>query len=672
MIRLSSGFMCGIVGFVTQPSSDEVLSRQINVMAETMVLRGPDSRGAWMDGKYGIALGHRRLSILDLSPLGHQPMVSRSGRFVMVLNGEIYNFQDLRERLRARGASFKGGSDTEVLLEAIEHWGLRRTLEESVGMFALALWDRQDSKLFLARDRFGEKPLYYGFQNKCFLFGSELKALQASAFWVGDINRQAVECFFRHGYIPGPLSIFEGIFKLEPGSFLEIDSSGFDSQRFSRTVYWSPLEVVNRCLSQPFGGSEQEAQDQLEFLLKRSVKGQMISDVPLGAFLSGGIDSSLIVALMQAQTTKRVKTFTIGFREEDFNEAVYAKRVAQHLGTDHTELYLTAKDSLDVVRELPRIYDEPFADSSQIPTLLVSRLAKSAVTVALSGDAGDELFAGYTRYAYTQQVWTYLQHLPVALRRVIGSGLGKVPYSTWNSLSRFLGPLLPRMIRQNRLGEKMKKAAFALPSVGAMRMYQNLISDWPNADKLVLGLSKSSTLICDRDVPGRLESHVESMMYLDMTSYLPDDILVKVDRAAMSVSLETRVPFLDHRVAEFAWTLPLSMKLDKKGGKKITRALLHKHVPPDLVDRPKMGFGIPISDWLRSELKDWAGDLLSHDRLSSQGILNADMVSAAWNQHLKGERECGSLLWDVVMFQAWVLESNSFVQERPIRKAALL
>lgn len=660
--------MCGFVGFLTagQWARDEAVLGLLERMAGTITHRGPDSAGYWHDAAGGIALGHRRLAIVELSPAGAQPMQSACGRYVMAFNGEIYNHLDLRKQLgdsalpEGEGVStlWRGHSDTETLLAGFGAWGIRATLERSIGMFAIAVWDKKERILTLARDRLGEKPLYYGWQGQgsdaCLLFGSDLDALKAHPAFTADINRNALALYMRHNAIAAPHSIYRGIYKLQPGCLLTVSLA----QREPKIEpYWSLAHVAERGVATPFVGTEAEAVDALEVLLKDAVRQQMMADVPLGAFLSGGIDSSTVVALMQAQSQRPVKTFTIGFNEEGYNEAVHAKAVAQHLGTDHTELYVTPQQALDVIPKLPRLYSEPFSDSSQIPTFLVSQLARQQVTVSLSGDAGDELFAGYNRYVLTRNLWNKLGRLPQPLRRLGATGIQALSPQAWNALLKPVQPLLSGALRHANMGDKLHKGAELLNASSVDELYLGLLTHW-ESDGLVLGATEPFTPLrgSPLSLPGLDE--VQRMMALDAITYLPDDILVKVDRAAMGVSLETRVPFLDHRVVEFAWQLPLHLKLHSGVSKWALRQVLYRHVPQALVERPKMGFGVPIDSWLRGPLRDWAEDLLSESRLCQQGYLNPRPIRQKWAEHLSGKRNWQHHLWDVLMFQAWLAENQ--------------
>lgn len=634
--------MCGIAGFLGGMAIDaaQVVAR----MSDALEHRGPDDSGVWTDAAAGIALAHRRLSILDLSASGHQPMLSASRRYVIVFNGEIYNHLELRCSLE--GVAWRGHSDTETLLAACERWGVAATLERCVGMFAFALWDREQDTLILARDRLGEKPLYYGWQNGVLLFGSELKAIKAHPAFAAELDRHALALYFRHGYVPAPFSIFLGINKLPPGTFWQ---GRLGSGEGGIHEYWSARAVAMHGQSNPFAGSEGEAIDELERLLGQALEGQMLADVPLGAFLSGGVDSSAVVALMQARSSRPIRTFTIGFGEDSHNEAVHARAVAAHLGTEHTELYVEASTALAVAPMLPSLYDEPFADPSQIPTYLVAQLARQHVTVGLSGDGGDELFGGYHRYFWVQGIWRKLGWLPAPVRAGLAGAIDTVPVRSWNEFFGLFERLLPQRLRYADPGEKLHKLADVLSARSAEDIYWGIVEHW--RDQLPVEGKDG--------VKGRspdwleLPDLIHRMMYMDSISYLPDDILTKVDRASMGVSLETRVPMLDHRVFEFAWRLPLSMKVREEQGKWILRQMLYRHVPQELVERPKMGFGIPLRDWLRGPLREWAADLLSPSRLAAGGYLVPALIQSRWNEHQTGQRDWSSALWDALMFQAW-------------------
>ena len=653
--------MCGLTGF-WQPTGcarDEAAATARR-MADTLAHRGPDDAGVWVDEAAGLALGHRRLAILDLSPAGHQPMVSASGRFVIAFNGEIYNHRELRAELAKLGAggaapAWRGHSDTETLLAAVEAWGIEAALKRSVGMFALALWDRESRTLTLARDRLGEKPLYYGWQRGVLLFGSELKALRAHPAFVGDIDRGALALYFRHNCVPAPYSIYQGIRKLPPGTLWTLTAQQAMTGQASEPVpYWSLAQVVRAGQQAPFTGSDTDAVEEAQRLIGQAVAGQRVADVPLGAFLSGGIDSSTVVAVMQAQSSRPVKTFTIGFHEGEYNEAQHAAAVARHLGTEHTELYVTPAQARAVIPRLPVLYDEPFADSSQIPTVLVAELARQHVTVCLSGDGGDELFGGYNRYFWADGLWRRLGWMPQGLRAGLARGLTALSPQAWNRLWALAGGVLPRRYRYANAGDKLHKLAEVLRAHTAEAIYHKLVSHWWAPAELVLGAEEPPTVLTQPSAWPAVEDFRARMMALDTLTYLPDDILTKVDRAAMGVSLETRVPLLDHRVVEFAWRLPLAMKIRHGQGKWLLRQVLYRYVPQVLVERPKMGFGVPIDHWLRGPLREWAEDLLSERRLRQEGFLRPEPVRRLWEEHLSGRRNWQYLLWDVLMWEAWL------------------
>ena len=690
--------MCGLAGFWQSSSGKTGVSFEVIAgrMTAALTHRGPDDAGVWVDDEAGLALGHRRLSVVDLSPAGHQPMLSACGRYVIAFNGEIYNHLELRaelERLdsglrRDDGSDddfrWRGHSDTETLLACFAAWGVEQTLQRCVGMFAIALWDCQTRTLTLARDRLGEKPLYYGWvgqgPERAFVFGSELKALRAYPGFANAVNREALAEYLRFCYVPAPLSIYEDIYKLEPGCLLRMTGaprlSGDDA--FEITRWWSLNDVIAAGEQSPIT-DDADAVQALETCLGDAVRAQSLADVPLGAFLSGGVDSSTIVALMQQQAREEggapVKTFTIGFDEQGFDEAPHARAVARHLGTDHHEMRVNAQMAMDVIAELPWMYDEPFADSSQIPTHLICRAARVHVTVALSGDGGDELFGGYNRYLWGPRIWNRLSWLPHPIRRSLGHAIQTVPVASWDALSGFAGV--------SRLGDKAHKLAARLGSVRDMDdLYWSLVSEWSDPGSLVIGGSASlrrgavdpPTKLFDpsgsprafgpRDDNMDGGSHdarmldrlgpVERMMFRDSCSYLPDDILCKVDRAAMACSLETRVPFLDHRVVELAWRLPMDMKIRNSQGKWALRQVLYKYVPRELIERPKAGFAIPVGQWLRGPLRDWAESLLSEQRLIQEGYLHAAPIRQAWAEHLSGKRDWTGRIWTVLMFQAWL------------------
>lgn len=656
--------MCGLTGYlgVFGAGAEEAAGTILQSMTSAIVHRGPDSDGYWLDAETGIALGHRRLAIVDLSTAGAQPMQSASGRYVIVFNGEIYNHLGLRAELdcAGQGSSWRGRADTETLLAGFDAWGIEATLRKCIGMFAIALWDRQSRALTLARDRLGEKPLYYSWQGSgdaaVFLFGSELKALRAHPAFHAEVDRDALALYLRHMAVPGGHSIYQGIHKLPPGSLLTVSRA---SPQPVIRAYWSAAEAAVRGVAQPFAGSAQEAVDALETLLKDAVRQQMMADVPLGAFLSGGVDSSTVVALMQAQSSRAVKTFSIGFHEEAFNEAEHAKAVARHLCTDHTELYVTPQQAMDVIPRLPALYDEPFADSSQIPTHLVSQLARRHVKVSLSGDAGDELFCGYTRYTGTERLWRRLSSVPMPLRQVAAQLVLAMPPVALNALGRRIGAS-PRWAR---LGDRLHKGAEIVGSSSLEDLYRGMVSNWQDPASIVIGGQEPATLLTGLQPALQGLSDIECLMALDLLTYLPDDILTKVDRAAMGVSLETRVPLLDHRVVEFAWSLPLKYKLCPEGNGVITkwalRQVLYNHVPKALIERPKMGFGVPIDSWLRGPLRVWAEELLSESRLRQEGFFHPEPIRKKWQEHLSGERNWQHQIWAILMFQAWLVDQKS-------------
>jgi asparagine synthase (glutamine-hydrolysing) len=645
--------MCGFTGFLADSRFDRArLAPTAQAMADAIRHRGPDDSGVWTDAQAGIALSHRRLSIIDLSPAGHQPMASASGRFVIVYNGEIYNFAALRAELEAQRSAppWRGHSDTEVLLALIETRGVRAALEAVCGMFSFALWDARERTLVLARDRLGEKPMYYGRVGGSFAFGSELKALRAHPEWAAPVDRGALALYMRHNYVPAPYTIYEGIRKLPTGHLLTLK---WGEAQPSVEPYWSARAVAESGFRAPSSITHAALTDALDALLRDAIAGQMVADVPLGAFLSGGIDSSVVVSLMQAQSARPVKTFTIGFTEEGYDEAVHAAAVARHLGTEHTELYVTPREAMAVIPRLPSIYDEPFADSSQIPTFLVSQLARTHVTVSLSGDGGDELFGGYNRYLLGKDLWRKLSRLPTGLRTAFARTVKAIPATTWSTLMKPVMPLAPSRYRVGLPGDKLHKLAEVVSHRDLDSLYSDLVSHWRSPGEIVLGGAEHPTLLNKADdLP--IDDPVARMMFLDLVTYLPDDILVKVDRAAMAVSLETRVPLLDHRVVEFAWRVPMASKVNSRGTKQLLRCVLRRYVPDELIDRPKMGFGVPIDSWLRGPLRDWAEELLDPARLKREGYLNPDPIRSSWQQHLAGQRDWHYPLWNVLMFQAWL------------------
>jgi len=644
--------MCGIAGFwQSRRGADdprEVLTR----MAAALEHRGPDDAGAFYDCAAGIGMAFRRLSILDLSPEGHQPMYSASGRYVIVFNGEVYNFKELRAELGEQ--HWRGGSDTEVMLGAIERWGLHAAVRRFVGMFAFALWDTVDTKLYLVRDRLGIKPLYYGLVGSDLVFASELKAIVEYPAFARDVDRDALTLYMRHNYIPSPHSIYKGVAKLQPGCILALDSPTAVAEICR---YWSAGEIAHAGIRGLPHMDDTEAIEELHRLLINAVRLRMVADVPLGAFLSGGVDSSAVAALMQAQSARPIKTFTIGFHEEGYNEAAHAKKVAERLKTDHTELYLTSRDALEVVPLLPRMYDEPFSDSSQIPTYLVSKLARRTVTVSLSGDGGDELFGGYDRYLTIRKIWKYSQALPQSLKNGVSRALQKARPHIVDEAFRVLRPLLPKGLRIPTPGHKLQKLSAFLSEDNPEALYYQALTHWGRPSRVVIGGNEPGTIrecMENSSFPGGIE---ETMMLTDLLTYLPDDILTKLDRASMAVSLEARTPLLDHRIVEFAWSLPLRMKIRGDQGKWLLRQVLYRYVPRELIDRPKFGFGIPLDRWLRGPLRDWAEALLDERRLRREGYFEAHPVRMIWAAHLHGEGSWQHCLWDVLMFQSW-LEAN--------------
>jgi len=648
--------MCGFAGYLTNNTLKKCDVKSIlNNMGSVIAHRGPDDSGIWHDSNYkSVGFVHRRLSILDLSIAGHQPMYSQSGRYVIVYNGEIYNHLGLRKCFK-NNTIWKGESDTETLLACIELFGIKRTLEKITGMFSFALWDVNNKSLTLARDRMGEKPLYYGFQNRTLLFGSDLKSLKQHPDFIGEISRKSIALLMRFGYIPAPYSIYNGISKLPPGSFIQIEMHSKDPQP---EYYWNFKNLIEGNSLAPHNQGYEKAVNNLDIVLGDSVEQQMISDVPLGAFLSGGIDSSSIVALAQSRSSSQVKTFSIGYDDKLYNEAEHAKLVAKHLGTNHTDLYITPKDAASVIPELPNIYTEPFADPSQIPMFLVSKMTRSHVTVALSGDGGDELFAGYNRHIFTNQYWGVISKLPFSVRKLISHSINSLSPNQWNKALLPLKYLVPGKYQQQNMGSKLYKVSKTLGSQSLGDMYTSLISRWENPEELVLGSEDTSTLHETSIDDFALSNDVSKIMAMDMVSFLPDDILCKVDRASMFAGLESRSPFLDHNVVEFAWGLPLDYKIKNRVGKSILRDVLYKYVPRELIDRPKMGFDIPIGSWLRGPLRDWASNLLDEKRLEEDGYFNVKLVRKIWFEHQSGLNNMEDKLWPVLMFQAWLVENK--------------
>lgn len=651
--------MCGIAGLLDlkRQFGPDALRRVAGRMAASLSHRGPDDQGTWVDAEAGVAFGHTRLAIIDLSPAGAQPMVSSCGRFVLCYNGEVYNTPELRAELEAAGRKFRGHSDTEVMVEGFAVWGVRQTVERLIGMFAFAAWDRSTRTLTLARDRLGIKPLYWGYANGCLVFASELKTLKTMPGWQGEIDRDALAAFLRYGYVPTPMSIYRGINKLAPGTLLECREGG----EVEQTTYWSLSEVAARGQASLLDVPDAEAVAMLEPLLADAVRRRMVADVPLGMFLSGGIDSSTVAALMQASSARPIRTFSIGFHEPAYDEAVQARKVAAHLGTEHTEFYVTAAEAQAVIPKLQDIYDEPFADSSQIPTYLVSEMTRRHVTVALSGDGGDEVFAGYNRYGQGLAVAKLIRTLPRPVRQAMAGAMTAVAPGAWDYA--FL--MVPGRMRPRLVGEKIHKLAGVLLE-DAAGFHRRLATQWSETSSLVAGAAEPEESHYASAVRERFSDDVAWMQYLDTLTYLPDDILTKVDRASMAVSLEVRVPLLDHRVVELSWRLPQRFKLRGGVGKWILRQIAYKYVPKRLLERPKMGFAIPIDQWLRGPLKDWAQDLLNPAALRHEGLLSPEPIVRAWAEHQAGVRNTQYFLWNILMFETWhASNSSSREQSQP-------
>lgn len=645
--------MCGIVGIVFSPSREKL--NDIQKMTSSLFLRGPDDQGTWIDQEDGIALGFRRLSIIDLSQAGHQPMESNSKRFMIVFNGEIYNFKEIADELLQLGWRFRGHSDTEVLLAAIDTWGIEESLKKFDGMFAFALWDKQNKALYLARDRFGEKPLYWGWVENTLLFGSELKAFNHYRHFNPEIDRSSLNLFMRYGYIPSPYSIFKEINKIEPGHYLCI----YKNKKVEKNIYWSANETAQKIIDSKEKVNEQEALKLLEESLKKSISLRSIADVPIGSFLSGGIDSSLITAIMQANSSKPIHTFTIGFNEKEFNEASYAKAIASHLSTCHTELYVTDKHALEIIPKLPSLYDEPFGDSSQLPTYLLSQLARQSVKVCLSGDGGDELFGGYNRYTWGPTLYNYLSYIPPFVRKPLAKLLISLHFERQGAVGEKLVKYLLFYEKVVNLPHKIIKTCETLASLGSFeQFYTSLSSTIKNPELLVLEDDYGHPLRHVNTLRSGEGDKCAWMMLEDVLTYLPGDILTKVDRASMGNSLETRMPFLNPHLFEIAWSLPSSMKIHNKVGKIALRQLLYQYIPKQLIERPKSGFEVPIGRWLLGPLKDWASDLLSEKRIEEEGFLNSHIVKKYWQEHLSEKRNRAHELWNILMFQAWLQETR--------------
>ena len=613
--------------------------------------RGPDDDDVWCDVEAGVAFGHRRLSIIDLSAHGRQPMTSESGRYVIAYNGEVYNFPALREELESHGHTFRGHSDTEVVLAAIEEWGLEAALQRFIGMFAFALWDRTCRQLQLVRDRLGIKPLYYGWSGKAFLFASELRAIERFPHFDGEVDRDALALYLRFNNVPAPWSMLKGIRKLMPGTILTTDGIEGDERT---TTYWTLHDVAQQGIQSPFGGNETEAAEQLEALLRDATRQRMIADVPIGVLLSGGVDSSTVAALMQAESASPIKSFTIAFPDSDFDEAKDAGLVAAHLGTEHTEIPVSAKDALSVIPELPAMVDEPFADSSQIPSLLVSRLARQHVKVCLSGDGGDEIFGGYNRYVWADRVYGRSRQLPQFVQRATGAAMTAVSPNAWNRAFRLMRPLLPRTFQLHDTGDKIHKMAMVVSAPDRASVYRRLVSLCQEPNQIIVDGQEPATQLDDRAAWWQLSDFTSQMMFFDTITYLPDDILTKVDRASMATGLEVRVPLLDHRIVTFAWSLPLAMKVRDRVTKRLLRNVLYRHVPQSLIERAKWGFSVPLHEWLRGPLRDWAAQLLDERRVKREGYFQPQPVQEMWREHLSGARNWHHQLWEVLMFQEWL------------------
>ncbi len=645
--------MCGFAGFINFRSiySKEKLINSVKEINLSIKNRGPDNSGEWVDEKNQVALGHRRLSIIDLTEEGHQPMVSESGRYIISYNGEVYNFNEIRKNLNRPTSSYDGHSDTEVILACIEEHGLKKAVKLFNGMFAFALWDRSEREMHLVRDRVGIKPLYYAINQNNLIFASELKPLIKSGKINKRIDVSSLGEYFRYNRVPAPKTIFEDVKKLEPGQILTFD---LESKDINIDRFWNALNVFEEGAKKPFTGSFEEGKNELRKRIDKAVKDRMVSDVPLGAFLSGGIDSSLVVATMQKISSNPVKSFSIGFEQDEFNEAEHAKRVAEYLGTDHTEMYVSEKDALNVIPDLPKYWDEPFADSSQIPTYLVSKMTRNHVTVALSGDGGDEMFAGYNRYYRANKIWEDFRKYPYPLRNIASRVLGYLPHQLIDTTYQFISPFISQELKFNhRPSSKIESISSALRFKSKSDIYRNIVTHWKDTSSLINYKHSSSYLSLDNIVG---ENFIEQMMGYDLINYLPDDILTKVDRASMANSLESRVPLLDHQIIEWAWKLPFQFKVRNHDSKWMLKQILYEYIPKDFLDRPKMGFGVPLATWLRGPLRDWTNDLLSEEQLSKHNLLNKEVVKNTKDRHMNNEADFHYYLWDLLMFQSWYNE----------------
>lgn len=650
--------MCGIAGYLGPEANREAGAAIADRMTRTIVHRGPDDGGVWIEERGRVALGNRRLAIVDLSPEGHQPMESADGRYVITYNGEVYNFKELRRDLERLGQEFRGHSDTEVILSAVTRWGLEASLKKFVGMFAMALWDRREERLHLTRDRIGKKPLYYGWFGDTFVFGSELKCLRAHPGFRGDVDRNVLALYMSSSYISAPHTIYEGVAKLPSGTLMSVGLGGSGASA-APVPYWSARQAAEQGVAEPLKLSEPDAIDELDRVVRDAVRIRMRADVPLGAFLSGGVDSSTVVAAMQAQAHHPVRTFTIGFTQPDMNEAEHAKTVAAHLGTEHTELYVTDGDALNVVPRLPVVFDEPFADASAIPTLLLAELTRQHVTVSLSGDGGDELFGGYRHHHLVPKLWRWARAVPGPARSLLTDGLAHVRPESWDRMSAALRPVLPKRGQDRHPGPAIYRLALAMKQRGPEAFCRTFLGHWTDAGPLVIGAGLSPLPLTHPDQWADLPDAIQRLMFLDLVTFLPDDIMVKVDRATMAVGLEARAPLLDHRLVEFCWRLPMPMKVRDGTGKHLLRQVLYRYVPQAMLERPKKGFAAPVGTWLRGGLRDWGDSLLDRRRLVDEGFFYPDPIVRRWAQHRSGERDWSSSLWDVLTFQAW-LESQRF------------